>query len=252
MNEDADQRTNEILRALLEDDDDDLVKEVAGPGDPPPALLSQAIRSKERYLGYKFKGKPIVHTNPLGETFVFGKFGSVMSTLLYYDTATAEWRFADGQGLGEGLEDEDDFKDLVEPKKYLPLGTILRATGIEQDVLEAELKALATVDPEKAAQYQGDDNDPAYLAYEVLPNVLQKYCLPYTYFGNFESDGDWGVWASREAIQEALEDPDTMVAVAQGQPIPKGSKYVVVLNRDDYPVALLDGAVGAEIWHVNY
>ena len=92
--------TKAILSYLLEDEaeEEDLLKDLAGGSvEPPRELLQKAIRAKERYLGYRFKGKTSTFTNKLGETFVFGKFGNVMSTLLYFDQNTQSWQYA-GQG----------------------------------------------------------------------------------------------------------------------------------------------------------
>jgi hypothetical protein len=167
------------------------------------------------------------------------------------------------RALLEDDEDEDDigFKDLATPleKVYLKLGFLTHHLD-EADLIEEFLDLLKTVNPEKAElwrdTWEDSEYDESYLAYELLPDVLQKYAPPFAYFGQYESDSDWGVWANREKIEEALEDePEMLKAWAKDKPLPEfpvDSKFLVLMNRDDYPEILLDGQTGQKIWRVNY
>lgn len=255
MNEDADQGTNEILRTLLEDEDDLDLKELSGRPPVPPNMLNRAIERKSKYLGLACVNVS-EQTNLHGETYVYGVFGhskrnNIVATLLYY--GDNGWQNADGVYENE----DDDYKEVVGPLlKYLPLGTVIHGTSLAEDIIPALIETLATISQEEAEAWQNTwksrDEDEDYLAYEALPNALQKHCPPYTYFGSHEGNSsDIGVWVNREQIYEAMEDPGTLQAVYQGQPVPRGSKHVVIMNEQDYPVALLDGTTGVEIWHDN-
>jgi hypothetical protein len=95
---------NEIIKFLLEAEefDADFVKELSGPSQDEldvqlGRILPDVIRRKEEKLGRKHV-RITQHTNPKGETFVFGFFGrgkgQVTATLLYLDPGKG-WRPAD-------------------------------------------------------------------------------------------------------------------------------------------------------------
>ncbi len=106
-----------VVYRVLEADDfpDDAsleryVKETPTP--PPSDLLQSVINQKELHFGRDFKAAS-VHTNPQGETFCFGQFGSgknsLVITLLWFNPRNGKWRY---HGVSEALTDK-------EAKRYL-------------------------------------------------------------------------------------------------------------------------------------
>lgn len=270
--------TNDLIEALLGDEDEDeevgLGKEMAGPPDELlnrqlTDLLPKIVRSKEEYLG-KPCVRTVEHTNPQGETFIFGKFGhrkGVMSTLLYLHHEQG-WIPADTSGaLGEDLEDEDeeDFKDVYNldspTKKYLPLGSLSSGTMREEDLIPRFLHVLKWIDPEKGAQLEAEykivseePEDISDFCWQTLYEALNEYAPPYAYFGAHPGDGaDYGVWVSDEAISDDLEyeNTDELVAQKAGDPFIPGSNYVVVIDDSGLYTALLNGHTGQTIWSVE-
>jgi hypothetical protein len=258
-------RTNELIRAILEAEDDDFdTKDLESIPDPDPDLVARAIRHKSIYLGLPFVlDSAVQHTNPTNETYLFGQFGTrlrrnrnVMATLLYYDPEHG-WQYADPAHISEA--DDFDMKDLEdeEPGKpnYLPLGSVSSGTLRPEDLISAFLSTLEDVDPQRASamskQYSAGDeieDEDGFIA--ELEDALQDHCPPYTYFGGHPGDGaDFGVWVSDETIEDALRDePEKIQAIMRGEPRPLNVEYVVVKDASGENVALLDGATGAEIW----
>jgi hypothetical protein len=256
-------RINEILRALLESDDDDFdLKDLSAPDEAGAEftknqMLDQAIERKFKHLGLCCTGT-FQHTNPQGETYIYGQFGSreprrVMATLLYQHP-THGWQ------LVESVEDEDDIKDILPDyveKRYLPLGTISHATMHEEDLIPAFLDALESVAPQEAEELRQNyteeiaQSDPEF-CWETLISALEEHTPPYTYVGSHPGDGsDYGVWVATEALDDDLryEDTDKLQSMVQGERMPKGSQYVVVTNQNGDYVALLDGLTGKTIWN---
>lgn len=258
-------KTDELIRALLEDEDDGAdVKDFLEPGppDPPPALLRTAIESGERYLGKQCRATS-VHTNRLGETFVYGQFGkrdSTVLTLLYLSPQSG-WVLAESQ-INEDEDDDFDMKELdVGPphahEKFLDIGSVSSGTMREEDLIPDFLWLLKTVDPERAAQlekeYASEDIDEQTFCWEMLVNALEEYCPPYTYFGSNEGDGsDYGVWVSTDSIEDELryENTEELQSMVKGGEMPRGSKYVVVQDASGNIEALLWGDTGEVIWQI--
>jgi hypothetical protein len=258
------QTSHDIVEALLADDDDDesLGKELIGPAPETldaqlATLLPDAVKNKERYLGLLCV-KTTQHTNPHGETFVFGQFGRrrpnlTMSTLLYLNPLR-------GWQLVEAAEDdlEGDFRDVYgkpEEKKYLSLGSYSQAILREEDLIPAFLSALSDVDPEQAKNLQAEyetltEDEYADFCWDTLINALQEYAPPYTYFGSHPGDGaDFGVWVSHESIDDDLKYGQ-LRAMQPDQEFVPGTGYVVVVNAAGDYVKLLDGRTGKEIWNI--
>jgi hypothetical protein len=252
-------RTNEIIRALLESDDDELsVKDVIGLPDETldqqkKTLLAQAIDRKSKYLGLPCV-KTGEHTNRHGETFIFGQFGkrrpnTTMSTLLYLHPHTG-WQL---------VENEEDYKDVYgagEEAPVLGLGTVIHHTMREEDLIPAFLDALETVAPFKAAEMRQDyadeiaQADPEF-CWETLVDELNRHVPPYTYFGSNPGDGsDYGVWVDEETIRDDLryEDNEKLLAMTKGQPMPVGSRYIIVLDHAGNMEELIDGRTRKQIW----
>jgi hypothetical protein len=162
-------------------------------------------------------------------------------------------------------EEDDDFKEVYWPKqKYLPLGTIIRATMRAEDIVPAFLEAFKGVDTEWSeslkAEYESMVENGATREYieeflwERLSWALEKYVPPYTYLGPHPGDlSDYGVWVSDESIDYDLSSAEDsgLQSMKAGEPIPTGSKYVVVLDNDGSYAALLDGRTGDTIWNAN-
>jgi hypothetical protein len=256
-------RTNEIIRALLESDDDELsVKDVIGLPDETldqqkKTLLAQAIDRKSKYLGLPCV-KTGEHTNRHGETFIFGQFGkrrpnTTMSTLLYLHPHTG-WQL---------VESDDDYKEVYhsDPTPELPLGTVIHHTMREEDLIPAFLDALESVSPLEAAEMRRDyadeiaDADPEF-CWETLVPALDYHAPPYTYFGSHPGDGsDYGVWVSEEAIDDDLRYEEMaypgvrkLLAMTKGEPMPKGAMFVIVKDHAGNYEELLDGETGQQIW----
>ena len=163
--------------------------------------------------------------------------------------------------LLESEEDDFDIKDVADKAKstkLLPLGTIIQATMLEEDVIPALLDELESVAPQEAAEVRENyseeiaANDPDF-CWTTLFDILQEHAPPYTYVGAHPGDGsDYGVWVSTEKIDEDLEDGDTdkLQSFVRGQRMPKGSKYVVMIDASGDYIALFDGVSGNEIWSV--
>lgn len=261
-----DARTKEILTALLESDTDDesSVKDFLG---VPPEILDRqkkellpvAIEHKSKYLGYPCVQVYEPHTNPQGETYIFGRFGkrepsTTMSTLLYLNPDR-------GWQIVESEEDGEDFKEVYggeEPTAYLPLGTVIHRTMREEDLIPAFLDALESVAPRQAAEMREEyadqiaQADPEF-CWEVLVDALDAHAPPYTYFGSNPGDGsDMGVWISDETITDDLhyEDADKLQAMRRGERMPQGSQYVIVTDQGGNYEELLDGLSGQQIWAV--
>ena len=260
-----DARTKEILTALLESDADDesSVKDFLG---VPPEILDRqkkellpvAIERKSKYLGLHCV-KTGQHTNPHGETYLFGQFGTkrpreVTATLLYLNPDR-------GWQIVESEEDGEDFKEVYggeEPTAYLPLGTVIHRTMREEDLIPAFLDALESVAPRQAAEMREEyadqiaQADPEF-CWEVLVDALDAHAPPYTYFGSNPGDGsDMGVWINDEQIEDDLaeENTDKLRAIIRGEPMPQGSQYVVVRDISSNNIALFDGITGEEIWAI--
>jgi hypothetical protein len=271
---------NEIIRALLEDDDEDdigLAKEVT-PTDEEmfipyeaqlAGLLPKIIRIKEKDLG-KACVKIMQLTNPMGETFIFGQFGrgpmrGTVVTLASFNPKKG-WVPERTLRFGEDLEDdydEEDFKDILgEPpkkKKYLELGSYSHATMRSEDLIPRFMHALRAVDPERAAQEQAELDDISEDDAEGrdefcygLFDVLDEYCPPYTSFGSNEGDGsDYGCWVSFESLDEAVESGEVR-AIQAGQPFTPGEEeYVVMVDRAGNYEQLLNGRTGELIWSIS-
>lgn len=83
------------------------------PPQPPRGLLQSKINDYELHLNKEFKAAS-VHTNPQGETFCFGKFGSgknsTVVTLLWFNHKDGEWDTAHAakiRGLKEAMDPDD-------------------------------------------------------------------------------------------------------------------------------------------------
>ncbi len=260
-------QSDEILRALLETDDDEgLVKDVSYPTDAElnaqlSRILPDLIDRKEKYLGKRYVNHS-VHTNPHGQTFCYGVFGRrpdhVVSTLAYYDPDKG-WVPDNWVDLPEA---HDEFKDVFHPdpsgKKYIPLGTIVHNTLQEEDLIPEFLSALRAVAPVEAAElelnYRDEirNNDPEF-CWETLLDAVNRHVPPFTYFGAHQGNSsDFGVWPSEEQIKETAEEkPEELAVVPEGSPLPRGSKYIAIARQDGVYIALLDGATGEEIWRYD-
>ena len=78
--------------------------------EPPPDLVRRVVEKYERRMGRKNRILK-AHTNPQGETFFYGTFGStkrnnVVVTLLYYDRGAGGWR-------------ELNMAEAIDPKRML-------------------------------------------------------------------------------------------------------------------------------------
>jgi hypothetical protein len=109
----------------------------------------------------------------------------------------------------EGEDPKEIFRQFASRASnfFEPGEEICHSTGICHDVLEAMFFDLKQRDPAKYRELMNDeieaylqdenavgDFDPEHFTYEQMPNVMQKYCPPFTYFGTNEGDGCWGCW----------------------------------------------------------
>jgi len=270
-------RTNpsdEIIRALLEaEDEDDLVKQVIhrDPDELDAQLrerLPATIKAKEDYLEGKCVRvtKPI--TNKLGQSFVFGEIktrqgGKTMSTLMYLDPDRGwlpdKWvDLPEAQQPDEGDEYKEVFHRDVPEQRYIPFGTLVHATLREEDLIPAFLDAIEMVDPVEAMELRNNYTeeieraDPEF-CWETLLDALNRHVPPYSYFGAHIGDAsDFGVWPNLEEIDRTVEEkPEELQSVPEGQPLPRGSKYIALTDAHGSYVALLDGLTGAEIWRYD-
>lgn len=261
--------SDEILRSLLEiDDDEGLVKDVSYPSAEElnaqlTRILPDLIDRKEKYLGKRYVNHS-VHTNPHGQTFCYGVFGRrpdhVVSTLAYHDPDKG-WVADNWVDLPEAHE-EDEFKEVFHPdpspNKYIPLGTIVHNTLQEEDLIPEFLAAIAAVDPVQAAEIKRNyrqeirTSDPEF-CWETLLDAVNKHVPPFTYFGAHKGNSsDFGVWPNEEQIEETAQDkPDELAVVPEGSPLSRGSKYIAIARHDGVYIALLDGATGEEIWRYD-
>ena len=167
------------------------------------------------------------------------------------------------------LEDDEDEDDLVKElggdapvERYLPLGFVIKFGSVRK-TFEALLALLKTVNPQAAYTieeiWREGKVGEGQLAYSTLPNLLGRYCLPYTYFGQRQSEVDdntpWGVWVDKERIFGLIDmgEHTALKSMYQGEAIPEGAQYVVVLSDpiDEKIVALLNGQTEEEIWRVK-
>jgi len=119
---------------------------------------------------------------------------------------------------------------------------VCHATGITRDLLRSCFEALKNLDPatyqeelnDEVQSYLGgnenlEDFDPEWYLFEHLYSVLQKYCPPFTYFGNLEADGTLGCWPiGSDGIEEAVDRGD-LTFVNEGQ---EPERYAAILNGD--------------------
>jgi hypothetical protein len=241
------------------EEDDDLVKDVAGPTDAEDsaaiaAVLPDVVRRKEAYLNKKCV-RTSKHTNPQGETFVFGQFGvrnSTIATLLYFDPEKG-WVPVDIRDTFAESED-DDVKDVYggEPV-YLPLGTVSRGTMVVQDIVPRCLFVLRTVDTEAAELLEErwretPEEEEQEFCFETLWNVMQKHCAPYTYFGPHRGNtSDYGVWVDVDEIDSDVESGD-LSATKEPQPVTGATPYTVVVDAAGTYHRLVSGTTGTTIW----
>lgn len=262
---------NELIEALLGDDDEIDFEDAKEVSQPPKEylqrqkdeLLPKVIRAKEAYLGRLFM-KTMDHTNPKGERFIFGQFGArnpTISTLLYLDP-TQGWVVADPAQI---KEDEDEFADedfrevfnTSDPHRaYLPLGSYSSGTMREEDLIPRFISALGMVDAAAATRMKKewhaitDDEELSMFCWEELLPALEEHTPPYTYFGSHEGDGaDYGVWISHESIEEDLEN-ETLRPMRKGEPFIPGETDVVLLSDSGDYEALLNGQTGQKIWEI--
>lgn len=259
-------RSNEILRLLLDADDSeeaDLVKSVAGRSEAEldvqlAQMLPELVKAKEAYLK-KPNTRISIDTNPHGQTFCYGEFGrgraSVTATLAYIDPEKG-WVRDNWHGVMEA--EEGEFKELFggTPRpRYIPFGTLVHNTLAEEHLIPAFLDAIESIAPEEAEELRFNHaeeinlGDPEF-CWETLLDALNRHVPPYSFFGaHIGNSSDFGVWPSEEAIFEASKDrPEELQTVKEGEPLPSGSKYVAVQNRDGFTIALIDGGTGEEIW----
>lgn len=270
-----------IVRRLLEAEDDFDPKDFLNLPPPDPGTLQKVIRRKESYLNRSCV-KTFIHTNPQGETFLFGKFGtrgSTISTLMFFNPSTG-WESDDKNDdstrwvVAESTEDDPvDPRELMGGprddvgRKYLPLGTISHGTMVPKHLARNWLRAIRRIDPITAdslqSQYdQLNEDDITEFVYENIFDTLQDYCAPYTSFGAHEGDGsDYGIWIDHDLL---LNDEDEegirsdgliqLKVVPQGtlpENIPAtGYRFIATKDeRDDFR-GLYDAETGHEYWSV--
>lgn len=109
----------------------------------------------------------------------------------------------------------------------LSIGYILHGTLRPQDLAGAVLDALRAMQHDDKAMLRDlaaiaghdddddDDDSPMEWADERINDgidALQEYAPPFCYVGMHEGDGsDLGVWPSRDAVQEAIQDGTAIV-----------------------------------------
>ncbi len=259
--------SDEILRALLEQDDEDLVKGVAHPTTQEhdaqlAKILPELIRRKEDYLE-KPCYKTSIGTNPHNQTFLYGFFGSkrnhTVSSLAYFDPEQG-WIGDNWVDLpeNEGGEFKDVFHGEPMGNKWLRVGTVVHGTLQEEDLIPAFLDAIRSINPVEAAELELNypeeiaSGDPEF-CWETLLDKVNKYSPPFTYFGAHPGNSsDFGIWPNEENITEAAEQkPEELAIIDEGQPLSRGSKYIAIRRADGAFIALLDGNTGEEIWRYD-
>jgi hypothetical protein len=191
---------------------------------------------------------------------LFGRFGirnSTVATLLYFDPEKGWVSLDIRDNFSESEEDDtDDLKDAYENEQaFLPLGSISRGTTQEADLVQRFLFYLKTVAPDEADGLEEEwrETAPDYqsdFVWDRLWNVMNRHVPPYTYFGAHEGSGtDYGVWISREAIDNDLEyEPEKLQAVKEGHPVTAATPYVVVVNAAGEYVRMVSGVSGKTLW----
>jgi hypothetical protein len=158
----------------------------------------------------------------------------------------------------EGGEYKEVFHHDPSPNRYIPFGTLIHGTLQEEDLIPAFLDAIAAVNPVEAAELRMNYADEIKRAdpefcWEKLVDTVNRYAPPFTFFGGHPGNAsDFGIWPNDEQIRETLEEkPEELVAVVEGEALPRGSKYIVILNQEGSYIALLDGVTGEEIWRYD-
>lgn len=164
--------------------------------------------------------------------------------------------------------------------KWLEPGTSFsRGTARSQDIAEAYIEILEAIDrpalhaarndheehfaafaraldgSETPADYEFTDQ----LAFEILPDIVQKHCLPFTYVGSHPGDGtDVGCWVDMDGLEEAAEDGVEVTRIEAGtveamafidKRYPVNTPYVWIHNEDTNEDSLWDVARQRPIWH---
>src|SRR5690606_17400119 len=142
------------------------------------------------------------------------------------------------------------------------LGTVIRGTMLESDLIPAFLDELERLDPERAASYWDEipedpgngwwDSDEASWMLEELFDVLSEYTPPYCYFGALEGDGsDYGFWIDWDALQDAIAEGEVL-RVEDLSEVPEDYEGLVLHRSDHGNLTLYECAYGdfMEIWAV--
>ena len=142
--------------------------------------------------------------------------------------------------------------------KYASLGSISSGTLLAADLLETFADALEDHVQRNAEEWcsdagrrdaymnlvhkarEIDPDDAAELVNELLPDALDEFAPPYTYFGSHEGNGsDFGYWPSWDAIGELPEVEDGDEAKALGE----DCRFV-----NDHGNVTIYGGDGSVIW----
>lgn len=142
------------------------------------------------------------------------------------------------------------------------LGTVIRGTMLESDLIPAFLDELERLDPERASSYWDEipddpdndwwDSDEAAWMLEELFDALSEYAPPYCYFGALEGDGsDYGFWIDRDALRDAIAE-GAVLRVEDLAEVPERYEGLVLHENDHGNLTLYKCTNGdfVELWSV--
>ena len=122
------------------------------------------------------------------------------------------------------------------------LGTVVRGTMLEEDLIPAFLDELERLDPKRASSYWDEipedpdsdwwDSDEASWMLEELFDVLSEYAPPFVYFGANEGDGsDYGFWIDHHSLQDAIAEGEVLY-VEDLSEVPEDYQGLVLEEND--------------------
>jgi hypothetical protein len=180
-----------------------------------------------------------------------------------------------------GEAEEDDLVKKVAQvaidasrRYFKPGDCFTRATGDSTEIIKAGMEALKRIDPAmenrvrasyadvfKKLNRQAHRRDFEIFdefAFETLDNILNGYCLPFTYVGSDEG-GDFGCWPSYDGLQEAVHDgtvkkaENTPASAIQTMVLEPEVEYVWQITDTAYTQhwALFNAKTKQQIWNTS-
>jgi len=131
--------------------------------------------------------------------------------------------------------------------KYADLGSVSSGTMITEDVFDACIWTLKSLDAKRAKDIQklwdeaadaGDEEQMSYVLNEDLWDALNEHAAPYCYFGAHEGDGaDYGFWPSIDSLEDGVRYGEVL-RVNDLNDMPKGYTGTLMEVNDHGNVTL--------------